>query len=146
LNKEQVMFHKILVGLDGSPGSMRAMEVAAALARELGATLHALSVIEPAARYAGTVGEVNEESEAAEAYMRQVHEHARQIAAEHGVSVETMIVHGHAAQTLVVQSRTGGYDLVVVGHSGHSGVWGSFLGTTTDKVSRHAACSVLIVR
>ncbi len=140
------MFRKILVGLDGSAGSMRAMEVAAALAREFGAALHALSVIEPAARYAGTVGEVNEESEAAEAYMRQVQEHARQIAAEHGVSVEAKIVHGHTAQTLAEHTKTGGYDLIVLGHSGHSGVWGSFLGTTTDKVSRHAACSVLIVR
>ncbi|MER3436530.1 MAG: universal stress protein [Chloroflexota bacterium] len=140
------MFHKILVGLDGSVGSMRAMEVAAALAREFGAALHALSVIEPAARYAGTVGEVNEEREAAEAYMGQVQERARQIAAEHGVSVETKTVHGHAAQTLAEQTRIGGYDLLVLGHSGHSGVWGSFLGTTADKVSRHAACSVLIVR
>ena len=140
------MFHKILVGLDGSAGSMRAMEVAAALAREFGAALHALSVIEPAARYAGTVGEVNEEREAAEAFMGQVQERARQIAAEHGVRVETKTVHGHAAHTLAEQTRTGGYDLLVLGHSGHSGVWGSFLGTTADKVSRHAACSVLIVR
>jgi nucleotide-binding universal stress UspA family protein len=36
--------------------------------------------------------------------------------------------------------------LVVVGHTGHSGVWGRFLGTTAEKVSRHAAGSVLIVR
>jgi hypothetical protein len=35
---------------------------------------------------------------------------------------------------------------VVIGHTGHSGVWGLFLGTTAEKVSRHAACSVLIVR
>jgi hypothetical protein len=39
-----------------------------------------------------------------------------------------------------------GADLVVIGHSGLSGVWGLFLGTTAEKVSRHAACSVRIVR
>jgi nucleotide-binding universal stress UspA family protein len=37
-------------------------------------------------------------------------------------------------------------DLIVIGHSGHSGVWGLFLGTTAEKVSRHAPCSILIVR
>jgi len=40
----------------------------------------------------------------------------------------------------------GRYDLVVVGHAGHSHVWGSFMGTTAEKVSRHAPCDVLIVR
>jgi nucleotide-binding universal stress UspA family protein len=70
----------------------------------------------------------------------------RQIAANHGVSVETMTAYGHAAQTLAEKTRHGVYDLLVLGASGHSGVWGPFLGSTTDKVSRHAGCSVLIVR
>jgi nucleotide-binding universal stress UspA family protein len=140
------MFRKILVGLDGSPGSLRAMAVAAALAHELGAVLHALSVVERDPRFAATVGEVDEERRAAEEYVGQVQDRARLIASEHGVVVDAMIAYGHAAQTLAERSKTGGYDLLVVGHSGQSGVWGSFLGTTTDKVSRHAACSVLIVR
>ena len=40
----------------------------------------------------------------------------------------------------------GKVDLILVGHSGLSGVWAAFLGTTAEKVSRHAPCSVLIVR
>ncbi len=39
-----------------------------------------------------------------------------------------------------------GADLIVLGHSGHSAVWGPLLGAVTEKVSRHAPCSVLIVR
>ncbi len=35
---------------------------------------------------------------------------------------------------------------MLVGHSGLSGVWAALLGTTAEKVSRHAPCSVLIVR
>jgi nucleotide-binding universal stress UspA family protein len=140
------MFTKILVGLDGSPGSLRAMDAAAEIAQKFGATLHALSVIEPAARYAGTVGEVDEELTAAETYFRGIHEQARQIAAAHNLTLDVEVRHGHAAQTLADVTREGEYDLVVLGHSGLSRVWGSFLGTTTDKVSRYAACSVLIVR
>jgi nucleotide-binding universal stress UspA family protein len=31
-------------------------------------------------------------------------------------------------------------DLLVLGHSGHSSVWGQFMGTTADKLVRRAAC------
>jgi len=43
-------------------------------------------------------------------------------------------------------AQEGKFDLILVGHSGLSGVWAKFLGTTAEKVSRHAPCSVLIVR
>jgi nucleotide-binding universal stress UspA family protein len=53
---------------------------------------------------------------------------------------------GHPAQEIVRAADDRGADLIVVGHSGHSWVWGRFLGGTAEKVSRHAVCSVLIVR
>ena len=140
------MFKKVLVAFDGSAGSTRALEAASVMVAEAGAALHALSVAEPGPRFAATVGEVDEEREAAEQHYRRLLEQARSVAAEHGVELDGRIVHGHAAQTIVEEARSGGYDLLVMGHSGHSGVWGQFLGTTTDKVSRHAPCSVLIVR
>jgi nucleotide-binding universal stress UspA family protein len=37
-------------------------------------------------------------------------------------------------------------DLIVLGHSGHSRLWGHLLGHTADRVSEYASCSVLIVR
>ena len=37
-------------------------------------------------------------------------------------------------------------DLLVIGHSGRSGIWGRVLGTTADKIVDHAHCSVLVVR
>ncbi|MGH2615419.1 MAG: universal stress protein [Thermomicrobiales bacterium] len=140
------MFKKILVGVDGSAGSMRALEVAAGLARQSGATLHTLTVIDRDPRFAATVGEVDEERATAESDARQVQERARQVAIAHGLAIDTLSAHGHTAQALVERTKSGGYDLLVLGASGHSGVWGPFLGSTTDKVSRHAAASVLIVR
>jgi nucleotide-binding universal stress UspA family protein len=140
------MIKRILVGLDGSPGSMRAFQEAVSIADRFGASLNALSVVEPAARYAGTVGEVDDASTEAEAYYQTVHDQAKTIAERHGVSFDASIVHGHPARTLIEQTRAGNLDLLVLGQSGHSNVWGTVLGTTTDKVSRHAASSVLIVR
>ncbi len=53
---------------------------------------------------------------------------------------------GHPAQQIVQVAQEHRADLIVIGHSGHSGVWGRFLGSTAEKVSRHAACSVLLAR
>jgi nucleotide-binding universal stress UspA family protein len=44
------------------------------------------------------------------------------------------------------KAQEGKLDAVLVGHSGLSGVWAKFLGTTAEKVSRHAPCTVIIVR
>jgi nucleotide-binding universal stress UspA family protein len=43
-------------------------------------------------------------------------------------------------------AREGGYDLIVIGHSDHSELWGRLLGDTADRIADHAHCSVLIVK
>jgi len=53
---------------------------------------------------------------------------------------------GHAGQVLPHYALEVGADLLIIGHSGHSGIWGRLLGTTADKVVDHAPCSVLVVR
>jgi nucleotide-binding universal stress UspA family protein len=49
-------------------------------------------------------------------------------------------------KSLPSDARDAEPDPLFVGHSGHSGLWGTFLGTTADKVVRHAPRSVFIVR
>lgn len=140
------MFRKILVAFDGSEGSWRALTAAIALAREQGTELWALSVEDRLPHLAATVGEMDEEKEFANHYYAGLQEQARRMASESGVTLNTDIKAGHVEQTLVRSAEHGDFDLIVMGHSGHSGVWANFLGTTTEKVSRHAPCSVLIVR
>jgi nucleotide-binding universal stress UspA family protein len=60
--------------------------------------------------------------------------------------MRTEIRAGHPTQEIVRAASDHGADLVVVDHTGHLGVWGRLLGTTAEKVSRHAAGSVLLVR
>ena len=79
------MFKHLLVGIDGSPGSLRAMEVAAAMAADDGATLDALTVIDRDPRFAATVGEVDEEITSGETYAQQV-----QIACAIGEAIEAL--------------------------------------------------------
>jgi len=140
------MYRKILVGFDGSRGAQEALRHAIAVAQAFGAELWALSVIEIPQLATATVGEVDEQRRLIEQEFKTLQERAQQLAREAGVTVQTITRVGHPAQLLVQEAQRGGFDLLVIGHSGHSGIWGVFLGTTADKVVRHAPCTVLVTR
>ncbi|MGO9621250.1 MAG: universal stress protein [Desulfobaccales bacterium] len=139
------MYKKILVGYDGSDGANRALKAAINLAKVYQAELAALAVQERLPRFAGTIDEVKEEKEFANGQYGKLLKSAGSQAQEAGIDLKTMMRPGHPAKTILEVAREGGFDLIVVGHSGLSGVW-ALLGTTAEKVSRHAPCSVLIVR
>jgi nucleotide-binding universal stress UspA family protein len=140
------MFKKILLGFDGSEGAKRALESGIKLAQTHQAELWALAVIEGLPRFSATMDEVKEEKEFAERHFAEVLDSARAEAREAGLELKTLVRPGHPAQTILEVAKEGKFDLILVGHSGLSGVWAKFLGTTAEKVSRHASCSVLIVR
>ena len=140
------MFKKILLAYDGSEGANRALEAGIDLAKIHGAELWALAVEEKLPRFSGTIDEVKEEKEYANQYYGKLLKEAGAKAKEAGLELKTLMRPGHPAQTIVAVAKEGKFDLVLVGHTGLSGVWAAFLGTTAEKVSRHAPCSVLIVR
>ena len=67
------------------------------------------------------------------------------LASEEGIAAQMLIRAGHAGQAIIQAATEGQVDLLVLGRSGHSEVWGRFTGSTADKASRHAPCSVLII-
>jgi nucleotide-binding universal stress UspA family protein len=140
------MFKRILVGLDGSPGSEQALAKAIELTRLQQADLWAVSVAEVVPRYVETIDEVAEASDHANAYFSQLQRQAYDRAKQAGIEFQAEILVGHAAHAVVEFAATHDIDLVVIGHSGHTSIWGQFLGTTADKIVRHAPCSVLVVR
>lgn len=140
------MFKKVLVGYDGSPGARKALSKALELCAGRDSELWCLSVEEKLPAYASTVGEVEEEKARITQFFENILKEASERARAVGIHLRTHIMAGHPAQTIVRFAEEGGFDLIVVGHSGSSGAWGRFLGTTTEKLTRHAHCSVLVVR
>jgi universal stress protein F len=139
------VFSRILVAFDGSPGSERALAAATQLAVDQGAELVIISVVEHLPRFAGTVGEVDESLRERTEALRRQQERAVRLAQEQGVATpKTLLVMGHAAQLIVRAVEEEQADLLALGRSGHSEVWGRFMGSTADKIARHAPCSVLI--
>lgn len=139
-------FHRIIVGLDGSDESRRALRCAVSLARTHGATLHAVGVEERLPHYAATIGEVQEAKQLQDTVFSRVMEEVRRIAEEYGVEVTTEIRAGNAAQELLRAAREQEADLIVLGAKGHNVIRDFLLGSTTDRVTHHAPCSVLVVR
>jgi nucleotide-binding universal stress UspA family protein len=140
------MFKKILVGYDGSKGGKAALRQAAAIARESRAEITALWVREPLPRYTDLPGEPEEAQEAADEYFQERRKEIEDAAAQHGIPIRCETNHGHPAKTILRFADEGGYDLIVIGHSDHSELWGRLLGDTADRISDHAHCSVLIVK
>lgn len=122
------MYTRILVGTDGSPTAAKAVARAVEVARSTGARLTILSAGRESKGLAVVDG-------AAAAH------------AGSGVDIDTVVVDDDPVAALVDTARGGGYDLVVVGNKGMTGVSRFFkLGAVPNKLSHHLPSSLLIVR
>jgi nucleotide-binding universal stress UspA family protein len=139
------MFEKILVAIDGSPESDKALKAAVELAADYHAELTAVGVAE-VPEVVGTVDEVDELRIRAEARFRQFGEAAVEYAASRSVGARSVLIRGHAADAIVRFAESEQMQLVVIGSHGHSRIARFFLGSTCDRVSEHCHCSVLIVK
>jgi nucleotide-binding universal stress UspA family protein len=138
-------FKRILVAIDGSEASDHAFEKALELAALARAQLTALAVEGPLPSYAATIGEVDEVKREKDHFFGALAERARDHARRVGVELEVDLRAGHPAEAISQVAASGGYDLVVMGHRGHS-VRDHLLGSTADSVVEHASCPVMIVR
>jgi len=139
------MLKKILVGLDGSKGSFKALEEGLLLAMLAGIELHTISV-EEVPRFPGTIGEVIEEKEAADTRFGVAIAQAREMAEAKGVTLRSRVVIGHEVKTIVEFVKEHGYDMLVVGFLGHSAIYDRIMGGTCQNLVRLAPCAVLVVK
>jgi nucleotide-binding universal stress UspA family protein len=72
--------------------------------------------------------------------------HIQERAKEADVQIETAIVVGHPTEQIIHRAETENVDLVVLGHRGVSRFGVFKIGSTSDKVVRHAHWPVMIVR
>jgi nucleotide-binding universal stress UspA family protein len=116
------------------------------MAKEFSAEIHVLWVREPLPRHSDLPGEFEEENEAALDYFKERSHEVQAVADAHGLTIPCEMRPGHPAKTIVSYADEEHFDLIVIGHSDHSGLWGRLLGDTADRIADHANCSVLIVK
>jgi len=139
------MHKKMLVALDGSPGSLRALEEALDLATRYEADFHTICV-EELPRYPGVVGEVVEEKEPANGRLGELVARARELGSEKGVRAHCHVIVGDEVRSVAEFIKVNGTDLLVVGLMGHSALSDRVMGSTCQSLVRLAPCSVLGVK
>jgi nucleotide-binding universal stress UspA family protein len=139
----------ILVPTDFSTGAEAAAEVAYVLARAVGARVTLLHVYQlpayvfpdgsayltPPDTAAAIAGAVDEQ-------LRALEEKAERA----GVPAAVQSAQGLAADEILRVAREGGYDLIVMGTHGRTGVKRLVFGSIAEQVTRHADRPVLTVR
>ena len=136
---------RVIVGVDGSPHSDRALSWACRRAENCGDTVRAVcawSLGGSGEDWMPQPGIPAEGQRRAEQMLREAVEQARR---DHpAVTVETAVIEGPPARVLVDLSADA--DLLVVGSRGHGGFTGLLLGSVSQQCVHHAHCPVTVVR
>ncbi|KEI43825.1 universal stress protein [Saccharopolyspora rectivirgula] len=136
---------KIVVGVDGSEPSKRALRWAIGQAELTGAEVHAVSAWEFPAFYSWEGGPMPPDDFAASA-QRNLDETVQEMEEETRtpVTIRRTLKHGHAAQVLIDEAADA--ELLVVGSRGHGTFYGTLIGSVSRRCAVHANCPVVIVR
>jgi nucleotide-binding universal stress UspA family protein len=140
----------VLVGTDGSDSSFRAVDRAAAVARDSDGTLLLLTAYRPMSprEIADAKSHLGDEaykvtgSTPAEDVLRDATDRAKAIGAK---TIKTLAVEGDPVDALVHAVGENGVDLIVVGNRGLNSLAGRLLGSVPANITHKAQCDVLIV-
>ena len=155
------MFKKILVPLDGSEHSLRALEIAVQIAKKFEAKItliHVYSVgirpvVMPEPTTLTPIGipvmaptDVSKVAEATRKAGAAILADGEEKVKAEGIEVETLLKEGHSVQEIVKTAKEGSFDLIVIGARGISKIREIILGSVSDGVVHNAPCPVLVVK
>jgi universal stress protein A len=143
--------NRILVPVDFSPHSEKAVRYATILANRCGARVSLLHVVEDpfvtgawqAEAFVPNLPELLDDlRKAAQTHIGAL---KARLAAQ-GFAVETSVITGPTARSIVEQATAGAFDLIVMGTHGRTGLSHALLGSIAERVVQKATCAVLTVR
>ena len=136
----------IVVGVDGSGHSRKALETAAAEAAAHGVPLTVLVIHQAVRDVYGSASHYGDDAALTEKAKEAAKAETDQVLAALGsqlASVTVTAVHGLPADELIKASQ--GADMLVLGRRGMGGFARLTMGSVTSQVAHHAHCPVLIV-
>jgi nucleotide-binding universal stress UspA family protein len=141
-----IQIKKILVPLDGSKNSIRALDMAIFIARQCGATITGVYSLyaPPQSEFRGTG--VVEKSHNVE--VKRFMEQAEYRAAKNGIVFSTKILQGNVGYNIVkiAHNKKDEFDLIVIGSRGRGAIKELFLGSVSNYVVHASNIPVLIVK
>jgi nucleotide-binding universal stress UspA family protein len=142
------MLSKILVPVDGSENSFRALEQAIFLATKIQeAKITALYVIEdPPSLYIYSPKIMEKVRADYESAYTKILEKSKEMANKSGINIHTVLVEGDPASKIIGYSEMEKIDIIIIGSRGMGKFKELILGSVSNKVLHHAKCSVMLVR
>ena len=131
---------RILVGMDDSTFSKRAIEYVSRVRWPAGSTILVTSVLRPL--FGASNGKGAHRVKTRENLVARAGQRTR----EAGLATETRVLEGEPGHALVAAAEAERCDLIVVGSRGRSGLAQLLLGSVAHHVVTHAPCSVLVVK
>ena len=141
----------ILVPVDFSPHAEHAFTYATTLAERFGAKLALVYVVDDSFVTGGWSSEIYV-SNVPELMENLIADADRRLAtlkasaAALGLTAETAVIRGRPAHAIVEHAKNGGFNLIVMGTHGRTGVSHVVMGSVAERVLRKAPCPVLTVR
>ncbi len=146
------MYETLLVPLDGSPFSAKALPVATDIARRVGATLHVVTVLDPSAYVPFVPGEVLVpvmDTDALEARRAADTVAIQTVASElsaDGVSAVGTLLEGTVVEAIAEYAMHIQADLIIMTTHGRSGLERLWLGSVASAFLQRAPAPVFLVR
>ena len=143
-----VELKRILVPLDFSANSARALDYAYGLAQKFDAALHLIHVCEVPSMMTGSmdayaIAYTNWSQMLGDEAERELEKARPRLA---GVKVTTEVLFGNPARAIVTAAGINEADLIVMGTHGHGPVMHMVMGNVAERVVRTAPCPVMTVR
>ncbi len=144
-----IALRKILVPIDFSDYSKKALHYAVPFARQFNAKIYLLYVVEPTIYPAdfsfGQIGMPNVENELRTKGEQELQELIKN-EIKNAVPSEALVKVGLPFVEVVSFAKDEKIELIIVATHGHSGVEHVLFGSTAEKIVRKAPCPVLVVR
>lgn len=138
------MLDNVLIATDGSKQAEYAVEYGLDLAEKLGATVHALYVVETKATYIITVDITDEEMEEYREYGEETVSDVIERAADREIDGQGVVKTGRIPEVIVDYAQDNDIDTIVIGKQGH-GALQKFIGGTAEKVTNLSDIPVTVV-
>jgi len=145
-------FKRILVPLDGSSLSERALPAARALAQKFESHVILLRVLDiptptaPTSRPEVTIGWVREARQHAHQEAQSYLEAIQRDLCDAGIDTRVLLRDRSPAEDILDVAGDEDVDLIVMSTHGRSGLGRWAFGSVAEKVARHSPCPVLLVR
>jgi len=141
------LFTNILVPIDGSDNSYRALDAALLLSEKLGSNITVIHVMEEVPiTHIGSEKMLNELLEAYKKENQDILLKCSEIANQKELTIKTFPLQGNPASAILDYNKKEKFDLVIIGSRGLGKFKELILGSVSSKIVHHSTCAVLLIR